>query len=252
MKRKYYNSLLAIVFLLPLTVLFPVNRSIVESKISKNYLLGKVNPKTDSNFILIETKYTHKSNLYMHTEAYRAFNNMHKAAQAENINLNIVSAFRSYNHQKSIWEAKWSGRRKVLGKNLSTTIPEPKDRAIYILQYSSMPGTSRHHWGTDIDIYSVNDKDFQSGSGKKIYDWLKLNASIFGFCQTYNIKSEERKNGYEEEKWHWSYMPLASKYSQAYKSTITYNDIQGFEGANTAKTIDVITNYVLSINSRCK
>jgi len=70
-------------------------------------------------------------------------------------------------------------------------------------------GTSRHHWGTDIDLNSFNNKYFESGKGKKIYDWLTSNASSFGFCQPYTPKGDHRPHGYNEEKWHWSYQPVS-------------------------------------------
>ena len=52
-----------------------------------------------------------------------------------------------------------------------------------ILLYSSMPTTSRHHWGTDMDINSLENSYFASGQGLKEYTWLKKNAAKFGFCQ---------------------------------------------------------------------
>jgi len=48
-----------------------------------------------------------------------------------------------------------------------------------------MPGTSRHHWGSDVDLYSLEDIDFLKGNGKIIYQWLTDNAASYGFCQPY-------------------------------------------------------------------
>jgi zinc D-Ala-D-Ala carboxypeptidase len=53
------------------------------------------------------------------------------------------------------------------------------------MQYSSMPGTSRHHWGTDVDLYALDDIYFTYGDGKIVYDWLLANAANYGFCQPY-------------------------------------------------------------------
>ena len=65
-----------------------------------------------------------------------------------------------------------------------------------------MPGsTSRHHWGTEIDIHSLKNGDFADGEGLKIYEWLTTHAEDYGFYQPYTAEQ-----GYEEEeKWHWSY-----------------------------------------------
>ncbi len=48
-----------------------------------------------------------------------------------------------------------------------------------------MPQASRHHWGTDVDINSVEPEYFESGQGLKEYTWLQENAWKFGFCQPY-------------------------------------------------------------------
>ena len=61
-----------------------------------------------------------------------------------------------------------------------------------------MPGTSRHHWGTEIDIHSYNNESFEQGPGKAIYDWLTLHAADYGFSnptQQDVIKDMRKKNG---------------------------------------------------------
>ncbi|MEM7037529.1 MAG: M15 family metallopeptidase, partial [Bacteroidota bacterium] len=174
------------------------------------------------------------------------------AAKTEGINLKIVSATRPFSSQKGIWEAKWTGARRVEGQNLATEVPDPKERALKILRFSSMPGTSRHHWGTDIDLNNLNNSWFESGTGKKIYEWLAAHAYEYGFCQPYSPKGEQRPHGYEEEKWHWSYMPLAKKYLAAYLNQVDYTHIHGFKGSEAAEQIDVIQHYVGGIAPTCR
>ena len=115
-----------------------------------------------------------------------------------------------------------------------------------------MPGTSRHHWGTDLDINSVDPSYFASGKGKVEYDWLKKNAATFGFCQTYDNKSESNRTGYSEEKWHYTYMPISNKLLEQYNKKITSDLITGFLGSSTAKEIDVVKFYVNGISLLCK
>ncbi|MHC4520335.1 MAG: D-alanyl-D-alanine carboxypeptidase family protein, partial [Planctomycetota bacterium] len=102
-----------------------------------------------------------------------------------------------------------------------------------------------------IDINSVNNAYFKSPTGRKVYRWLAAHAKDFGFCQTYTAKGNDRPHGYEEEPWHWSYCPLAESYLQQYAQTVTYDDIRGFKGADTAARLDVIKHYVLAINPQC-
>ena len=58
--------------------------------------------------------------------------------------IEIVSAYRSYNRQRDIWN------RKYLSNEIKGF--SPVENINKIIEYSTLPGTSRHHWGTDIDI----------------------------------------------------------------------------------------------------
>jgi zinc D-Ala-D-Ala carboxypeptidase len=218
--------------------------SFSKNSIDKNYLLGKFEPSADSRFVKLSSEYAQGSALngFVRKETFEAFQKMAAAAKKENINLIIISATRNFYSQKTIWENKWNGKTKVEGKNL-TTVADLNERAKMILLYSSMPGTSRHHWGTDMDLNSLDNNYFKKGEGLKIYNWLVAHAAEFGFCQPYTSKTSGR-TGYEEEKWHWSYLPLAKEFLAEYKKQIRYDDITGFAGSETATTLNVITNYV--------
>lgn len=218
----------------------------------KKYLTGKINYASYPDFVIIQTAHTTKTGEYIRADVYEAFKKMREAALKEGVSLTIVSGARNFDRQKGIWEAKWNGERKVEGKNLALEVKDPAERARLILLYSSMPSTSRHHWGTDIDINSLEDSYFLSGKGKKEYEWLKAHAAEFGFCQVYSPKGTERPFGYEEEKWHWSYMPVSSILLKNYEKTVSLADITGFAGSATATDLKVIERYVLGINPACK
>lgn len=220
--------------------------------IALKYLIGDVTPASDSAFARIPEKYLGGSRVWGHAEAVDALTRMGDAAAADGVTLKAVSAFRSFADQKRIWDNKWNGTTRVDGGRLPDTHPDPKTRALKILEQSSMPATSRHHWGTDFDLNALNNSHFASGDGRRVYDWLQANAASFGFCQVYSAKGAERPTGYEEEKWHWSYMPVASRYLAAYPNVVGYDHIKGFEGAASARDIDVIANYVQGINPACR
>jgi LAS superfamily LD-carboxypeptidase LdcB len=220
--------------------------------LTKEELLGQIKPADHQDFVRIASQYTDKSDIYLRKEAYEAFQRMAAAAKQAGLSLQIISATRNFADQKSIWEAKWTGNRKVDGQDLSKTIPDPKQRALKILEYSSMPGSSRHHWGTDIDLNALNNDYFASGDGKKLYEWLQTYAAAYDFCQVYTAKGSDRPDGYNEEKWHWSYMPLSSQFLSQYEQKITYRDITGFQGAEAAGLIDIIPRYVQGIAPACK
>ena len=222
-----------------------------EDSVSVDELLGKFNPAQHVDFVKLQNKHTDKPDIYLRKATYEAFQQMYEAAAKEDVQLKIISATRNFADQKMIWENKWNGSTKVGGKDLSKTIEDPAERALKILEYSSMPGTSRHHWGTDVDLNHLNNLWFTSGEGKKMYDWLQAHAADYGFCQPYSEKGAERPDGYQEEKWHWSYMPLARNFLQQYSDKIISENISGFAGAEVAASIRVIDKYVKGIAPAC-
>lgn len=139
-----------------------------------------------------------KKEEWVHQDVYNPLMAMIKHAEQDGIRLSVVSAYRSYDHQKRIWENKWGN-----ADNTDT------QKALSVLRYSSFPGTSRHHWGTDIDFNNLSPSYWQSGEGAKIHRWLTKNAPAYGFCQTYGY---HRSGGYAQEDWHWSHMPTANQY----------------------------------------
>jgi LAS superfamily LD-carboxypeptidase LdcB len=217
-----------------------------------NYIMGKFDPAQHPDFVLIDPKYADRDGMYLHKQTYAAFEKMYQDALKNGVKLVIRSATRNFEAQKKIWENKWDGKTKVeSNENLAETTPDPMTRALKILLYSSMPGTSRHHWGTDIDLNSFNNKYFDEGEGKKIYDWLTANAAKYGFCQPYTPKGDARPYGYEEERWHWSYLPIAQPLTKLAANSLTDNMIQGFKGAEMAMKIGVVKKYILGINLDC-
>ena len=219
--------------------------------VSLNHLTGKVDPANDPSFARIPEEYLGGTRVWGHKDAVAAFVRMAEAAAVNGYKLKVVSAFRSFDDQKQIWEDKWNGKTLVDGKKLPQSTPDARARALKILEFSSMPGTSRHHWGTDFDLNSLNNAWFNTRDGKRTYDWLTEHASQYGFCQVYSAKTGAR-TGYEEEKWHWSYMPVASWYLQQYPVDVGYERLTGFDGASAARDIDVIKNYVQGINPDCR
>ncbi len=218
---------------------------------SKQELLGKVMPSIDSSFSLVPKGLTWRKGVYVRNETLAAFQKMHDEAKNDGVNLIIVSGTRNFYDQKKIWEDKWNGWRLASGQFLSPAPENEIEQAKIILKYSSMPGTSRHHWGTDIDINSVSSYYFTTRQGRRTYEWLVQHGAEYGFCQTYNKKGEDRDSGYEEEKWHWSYMPLSIDFLNQYKKQITVEDIDDFKGSDTAEELDVLAHYIDSINPEC-
>lgn len=213
----------------------------IKANMSVEFVTGRFDFQTHDDFVKVAPEDSDKE-IYLQKKTYQAFKAMADSAAKDSITFTIISGTRNFDYQKSIWDRKWknSDEETDLGK------------AREILEYSSMPMTSRHHWGTDIDLNDLNNSYFESGEGKKVYDWLKAHANDFGFYQPYSDKSLNGRTGYNEEKWHWSYMPLAGPYLEYYNAHVTNEDITGFKGSELAPEIDMVKNYVNGVSMKIK
>jgi LAS superfamily LD-carboxypeptidase LdcB len=158
----------------------------------------------------------------LHAQAVAPFLNMRKAALADGVDLLPLSSFRDFDRQLAIWNAKFSGRRPMLdaaGKPLDAAALAPRERIEAILLWSALPGASRHHWGTDLDLIDGNAdaqgfKDKLSpeafaagGPFARLNRWLDAHAARFGFFRPY----QGVRSGVRPEPWHFSFAPVAEK-----------------------------------------
>lgn len=220
------------------------------SSIPLEELIGQFDEKNDPRFVELNQFgfETNKPNMYLQKEAaeklfqaYQDFKKLHPQ-----IPFVIVSATRNYDYQKGIWTRKWT--------NLHAQFNDKFKTAKNILEYSAMPGTSRHHWGTDVDITALNSNYFiYDPQGKILYEWLIENMNKYGFCQPYTA---DRNTGYKKEEWHWSYHPLSVQYLKQYQvqfkkspdDIINYLDFMGYEELPLKAFIQ---EYVFSVNPNC-
>jgi hypothetical protein len=83
-----------------------------------------------------------------------------------------------------------------------------QEREREILVASAAPGISRHHWGTDFDLFSLNPRNFLPGQPfHDEWTWMRKNAIQHGFIQPY--QPHDFEHAYMEERWHWSYAPIS-------------------------------------------
>jgi hypothetical protein len=109
----------------------------------------------------------------------------------------------------------FTGGRRGSGVDRNAWLSESSaTRLDTILRFSAVPGASRHHWGTEVDLNSTTSNDWGATTGPAgrpgslfaLGQWLQANASRVGFIQTYTAG---RSAGHEEEPWHYSYAPIA-------------------------------------------
>jgi D-alanyl-D-alanine carboxypeptidase len=201
----------------------------------KSELLGKFNFKTHPAFSKVSNGFSDRD-IYLRTEVNIAFTAMALAAKNDSVDLKVISGTRNFSRQTEIWNGKWN-----------TFSGSEIEKAKEILLYSSMPGTTRHHWGTDFDLNALEPEYFETEEGVKLYNWLKVNAWQFGFFQPYYKKGEERTAGYNEEKWHWSYYPTSNQMLRAYNNSINYKDLKDYKGSELADSLKIFENYVNAV-----
>jgi LAS superfamily LD-carboxypeptidase LdcB/uncharacterized membrane protein len=217
------------------------SESWINEHVTKDFLLGIVIRRNNPLFVKVDELYTER-NIFLIHPVYEAYKKMVEAALADSVKLILTSGHRTFAEQIYEWELRWDTPRTEI--RFSNDV----EKANYLLQYRSIPGTTRHHWGTDIDLNSFDLAYFQTKEGQKVYNWLSENAAKYGFYQPYTPYDEKRPTGYMEEKWHWSYKPLARLMLIKYLELVSMDDISGFKGDIAAKKLPVISDWVCGIN----
>ncbi len=160
----------------------------------------------------------------MEAETLYHFRLLQREAALAGFSLQVVSAFRSFERQKMIWQAKAQGKRPLLddfGQRLDASSLSSRQKFSAIIRWSAVPGMSRHHWGTDIDVFDANikpidevqltpDEVSEQGEFAGLHAWLdeRINqAQSFGFYRPYQFDF-----GVAPERWHLSYLPKAKQF----------------------------------------
>lgn len=165
----------------------------------------------------------------LHPETLAAVLDLRARAATFDFDLRIASSFRSFERQLLIWNNKALGLRPVLdscGAPLDLHCLTAREKVFAILRWSALPGASRHHWGTDLDVYDAASiaADYQvqltvaetenDGPFARFHRWLDVELQR-GTCQFYRPYAEDR-GGIAPEPWHLSYAPLAKNYAQLF------------------------------------
>jgi len=159
----------------------------------------------------------------LQAEAANAFLAMQAQAKLTGFNLQPASTFRDFYRQQTIWNEKFAGLRLVLDQNsqpLDIHALNVEQLCHAILHWSALPGASRHHWGTDLDIYDPdllpeNSKlqlepwEYEEGGYfRALTEWLSENMAGYGFYRPFTTSG----SAVAEEPWHLSYQPLSQQY----------------------------------------
>ena len=162
-------------------------------------------------------------NRLLHKHVIADFSALQQAAKQQGFTLHVASAFSSFERQLLIWNNKYAGITTILDKNERPVTVESlseKERLHHILHWSALPSSSRHHWGTDIDVYDptllptnkslqLQKSEYLSGGYfAELTEWLVQNIEQYGFYLPYKAD----QGGVAQEPWHISYFPLSEKF----------------------------------------
>jgi len=232
-----------------LLILLFNNVLIVKSQIISN--------KTSSTLILTGqgNPILYGKNYKLTKEASQAYLKMKSAAKKEGLNLKIASSHRAFDRQVAIWNYKYS-------KNMEASMT-PEENIKKITEYSTIPGTSRHHWGTEIDLIDAVPKvegDVllttlfeENGPYASLNNWLKKNAHKYNFYLVYT--NEESRTGFKYEPWHYSYVPQSKRFLKEFldiniKELINSKKILGKEYLSEDFIEKYINEYVLGVSKK--
>ncbi|WP_024912708.1 M15 family metallopeptidase, partial [Chania multitudinisentens] len=189
--------------------------------------------------------------------AVEAFRAMQQAAKAAGFDLQPASTFRDFDRQLAIWNGKFCGERPVLDKDsqpIDITSLSAAERCEAILRWSALPGASRHHWGSDLDIYApsllpagkklqLEPWEYQEGGYfYPLNQWITEHMADFGFYRPFT----EDKGGVAVEPWHLSYRPLAQEAERLLTPALLLASWQDKEVAG----VQWLTHHLPSIFSR--
>lgn len=176
----------------------------------------------------------------IHQEAREAWQALVLRADAAGFGLRIVSSFRAYDRQLLIWNEKARGTRNLSddhGRLLDPGHLTAHDLVHAILRWSALPGSSRHHWGTDLDVYDAQAMpegyDVQlspaeaDGIFGPLHRWLDEALPGSGFFRPFS----KDWGGIAPERWHLSYEPVATQYYEAFSLNLLEEITRGSQMA---------------------
>lgn len=149
---------------------------------------------------------------------------LQQQAQEAGFELAIASSYRSFDRQQRIWDQKAQGLRPLLsdsGDPLNFEELTTEQRLWAILRWSALPGASRHHWGTDFDVFDSSAlgagqalqltvaETTNNGPFAEFHRWLDARLAEPG-CPFFRPYTRPF-GGVAPEPWHLSYAPVAAQ-----------------------------------------
>lgn len=200
----------------------------------------------------------------LHAAAVAPFLALRAAASRAGFDLVPVSSFRDFARQRAIWNAKFRGERPALGRDgrpVDMARLDDAARVEAILLWSALPGASRHHWGSDLDVADgrvmargyrprLEVEEYRRGGPfAALSAWLGDNMRRYGFYRPYT----RRGRGVQPEPWHISYAPVAKGALARMSAGLLADAIAGGgvdgEAAILARLPSIRERYLLDVDA---
>ena len=167
----------------------------------------------------------------LHADLVEPVRELQQKATNDEQCLEVASGYRDFSRQLTIWNEKVSGKRTIFdsqGQALNTEALSEWEIIQAILRWSALPGASRHHWGTDLDVYNprclpdgyqlqLTVDEYEHGKLQPFNQWLSnvvQTPECLFYRPYYRPESFTRNDGVAPEPWHLSYRPLAQNFQQ--------------------------------------
>ncbi|MGL9723314.1 M15 family metallopeptidase [Sodalis sp. (in: enterobacteria)] len=216
-----------------------------------------VTGRTDRHLIPLETGHR------LQPLAATAFARLQQAATQAGFSLRPASSFRDFDRQLLIWNGKFHGQRPLLdhfSRPLEALSLATGPRCEAILRWSALPGASRHHWGTDLDIFDPDllppgaqlqltpEEYLPGGCFASLTRWLDRHLGEYGFYRPY----ARDRGGVAVEPWHISYRPLADRDALLLTPAVLLEAWQGQDVAGSGwlapRLDDIFQRYIDNID----
>lgn len=199
-----------------------------------------------------------------HHEALVPLARLIRQSEIDGVPLRIVSSYRSFEQQLAIWNRKFHEDIELNlpdGETVRAQTLSKKERIKAILHYSALPGTSRHHWGTDFDVFDAAEIDCgykvqlteaefsPQGPCGNLNQWLENNLEPYGFFKPY----AEFIGGYQCEPWHISLQTLSKDPIKNFPIPLLADTLEkseiGGKKIILSQLDGIVETYVKKINS---
>ena len=189
----------------------------------------------------------------LHGDITKSYLSLSAVLAKQGFEVSVASSYRSFERQLAIFSAKACGKRAVLdsaGLPLDVNVLNDEQLLFAILRWSALPGLSRHHFGSDIDVFdaakqrredvelvpSEVEGEGPSAALHEALDELMSQNESYGFFRPYQVYV----GGIAPERWHLSAQSVSSLYDDVLTEPASLDYLLGIWRQHSLPLYDVV------------